>query len=97
MMDERNMGYSTCIRCQTCDSFPCLVHAKSDAEVVAARPALEFPNVTLLRNAEALKLGTNPGGTAVTEVVAEVEGERERSAVRSSSCHAVRRTRPRFC
>jgi choline dehydrogenase-like flavoprotein len=77
MMDERNMAYSTCIRCQTCDGFPCLVHAKSDAEIVAVRPALEFPNVTLLRNAKAVKLETNTEGTAVTEVVAEVGGEEE--------------------
>lgn len=59
MMNERDMAYSACIRCQTCDGFPCLVHAKSDAEVVAVRPALEFPNLTLLRNARALKLLTN--------------------------------------
>jgi choline dehydrogenase-like flavoprotein len=77
MMDERNMAYSTCIRCQTCDGFPCLVHAKSDAEIVAVRPALEFPNVTLLRNAKALKLETNADGTLVTDVVAEVGGEKE--------------------
>ena len=77
MMNERNMAYSTCIRCQTCDGFPCLVHAKSDAEVVAVRPALEFPNVTLFRNAKALKLETNADGTAIAEVVAEVGGERE--------------------
>ena len=76
MLDEQNMAYSTCIRCQTCDGFPCLVHAKSDAETVAVRPALEFPNVTLLRNAKALKLQTNANGTAVTEVLAEVAGER---------------------
>jgi choline dehydrogenase-like flavoprotein len=53
------------------------VHAKSDAETVAVRPALEFPNVTLLRNARALKLETNASGTAVTEVVADVAGQRE--------------------
>jgi choline dehydrogenase-like flavoprotein len=77
MMDERNMAYSPCIRCQTCDGFPCLVHAKSDAEVVAVRPALEFPNVTLLRNAKALRLETNSAGTEITAVLAEVAGERE--------------------
>jgi choline dehydrogenase-like flavoprotein len=77
MLHEQNMAYSTCIRCQTCDGFPCLVHAKSDAETVAVRPALEFPNVTLLRNAKALKLETNASGTAVTEVVADVAGQRE--------------------
>ena len=77
MLDEQNMAYSTCIRRQTCDGFPCLVHAKSDAETVAVRPALEFPNVTLLRNAKALKLQTNASGTTVTEVVADVAGQRE--------------------
>src|SRR5260221_14387699 len=77
MLDERNMAYSTCIRCQTCDGFPCLVHAKSDAEVVAVRPALEFPNVTLLRNAKAVKLETNAAGTAGTDGVAEVAGAGE--------------------
>jgi choline dehydrogenase-like flavoprotein len=77
MMAERDMAYSTCIRCQTCDGFPCLVHAKSDAEIVAVRPALEFPNVTLLRNATALKLETNANGTAVTDVVADVQGKKE--------------------
>jgi choline dehydrogenase-like flavoprotein len=91
MMDERNMAYSTCIRCQTCDGFPCLVHAKSDAEIVAVRPALEFPNVTLLRNATALKLETNAAGTEVTEVVAEVGGEREtfRADIVVASCGAA--------
>jgi choline dehydrogenase-like flavoprotein len=91
MMDERNMAYSTCIRCQTCDGFPCLVHAKSDAEIVAVRPALEFPNVTLLRNAKAVKLETNTGGTAVTEVVAEVGGQREtfRGEIVVVSCGAA--------
>ncbi|HMJ27830.1 MAG TPA: GMC family oxidoreductase [Xanthobacteraceae bacterium] len=77
MLDEQNMAYSTCIRCQTCDGFPCLVHAKSDAETVAVRPAVEFPNVTLLRNAKALKLHTNANGTAVTEVVADIAGQRD--------------------
>ena len=77
MMDERNMAYSACIRCQTCDGFPCLVHGKSDAEVIAVRPALEFPNVTLLRNAKAVRLQTNAAGTEVAEVIAEAGGERQ--------------------
>ena len=32
------MPFSKCVRCDNCDGFPCLVHAKSDAEVIA-RPA----------------------------------------------------------
>ncbi|MGC2750524.1 MAG: GMC family oxidoreductase [Pseudolabrys sp.] len=91
MLNEANMAYSTCIRCKTCDGFPCLVHAKSDAEIVAVRPALEFPNVTLMRNAKVVKLETNAAGTAVTEVIAEVEGERDvfRGDVVILSCGAL--------
>jgi choline dehydrogenase-like flavoprotein len=95
MMNERNMAYSACIRCQTCDGFPCLVHAKSDAEIVAVRPALEFPNVTLLRNAKAVQLRTNALGTAVTEVVAEIAGEPQtfRGDIVVVSCGAVNTAR----
>ena len=74
MLNEPDMAHSPCIRCQTCDGFPCLMHAKSDAEVIAVRPALESANVTLLRNARALKLETNAAGSAVTGVVAEIDG-----------------------
>ena len=45
------------------------MHAKSDAEVTAVRPAITHSNVELLTNAEAVRLETNPAGTAVTEVV----------------------------
>ena len=58
LLDEANMPFSTCVRCDNCDGFPCLVHAKSDAEVIAVRPALEHPNVTLLTDAEAVALQT---------------------------------------
>src|SRR6266536_2316320 len=77
MLDESNPPFSTCIRCATCDGFPCLVHAKSDAEVLGVRPALEHANVTLLTNAKAVKLETNPAGTAVSEVVVERAGATE--------------------
>ena len=77
MLNEADMPHSACVRCSTCDGFPCLVHAKSDAEVLAVRPALEYGNVTLLRNAQAVQLLTNPSGTAVTDVVVDREGTRE--------------------
>jgi choline dehydrogenase-like flavoprotein len=91
MLDERNTAYSKCIRCQTCDGFPCLVHAKSDAEVIGIRPSLEFPNVTLLRNARAVKLNTNANGNSVSDVVVEVEGETQtfRGDIVVVSCGAV--------
>jgi choline dehydrogenase-like flavoprotein len=50
------------------------VHAKSDAEVIGVRPALEYPNVTLLTNSRAIKLTTNASGTTVTGVVVERDG-----------------------
>src|SRR4029078_11427543 len=77
LLNEANMPYSACVRCSTCDGFPCLVHAQSDAEVLAVRPALEHPNVTLLTNTEVVALRTNDAGTAITEVIAERDGERE--------------------
>ena len=72
-LNESDMPHSTCIRCETCDGFPCLVHAKSDAEVLGVRPALEHPNVELRTNAHVTRLETNDAGTSVTGVV--VEGE----------------------
>ena len=77
MLTEDDMPHSACVRCSTCDGFPCLVHAKSDAEVLGVRPALEHPNVTLLINAQAVRLETNDAGTAVTGVVVERDGARE--------------------
>jgi choline dehydrogenase-like flavoprotein len=77
LLDETNMPYSVCVRCGSCDGFPCPVHAKADAEVLGVRPALEHANVTLRTNATAVRLETNPGGTEVTGVVIEHEGGRE--------------------
>ena len=77
LLDEADRPYSRCVRCATCDGFPCLVHAKSDAEVLAVRPALAHRNVTLLTGARALRLETDAAGTAVTGVVVERDGEQE--------------------
>jgi choline dehydrogenase-like flavoprotein len=77
MLDEAERPRSTCIRCAWCDGYPCLVHAKSDAEVIAVRPALGRPNVTLLVNAEVVKLETDATGRAVTGVVVQRDGNRE--------------------
>jgi choline dehydrogenase-like flavoprotein len=76
MLDEANPPFSACIRCATCDGFPCLVHAKSDADVLGVRPALEHDNVTLLTGAEAVRLDTDATGRTVTGVVVDHDGER---------------------
>ena len=77
LLNEANMPFSTCVRCPDCDGFPCLVHAKSDSEVIAVRPALANPNLTLVTNARALRLETNSNGTAVTGVLVDHAGRHE--------------------
>jgi choline dehydrogenase-like flavoprotein len=53
------------------------VHAKSDAEVIAVRPLLGTPNVTLLTGAEVTRLETDDSGRTVTRVVVSRDGNRE--------------------
>ncbi|MGP0031727.1 MAG: GMC oxidoreductase [Acidimicrobiales bacterium] len=77
LLDEGDRARSRCIRCAWCDGYPCLVHAKADADVVAVRPLLDLPNVTLLVNAEAVRLETDPSGRTVSGVVVERDGNRE--------------------
>ncbi len=77
MLDESDPHASRCIRCNTCDGFPCLVHAKSDAEVCAVRPALRHDNVTLLTNAKVERLDTDATGRTVTRVVVTRDGQVE--------------------
>ena len=76
MLDEANMPYSRCRRCNNCDGFPCLVHAKGDAEVCGVRPALAASaNVSLLTRAEVKRLVTDAAGTTVTGVELVRDGE----------------------
>ncbi len=78
MLDETATRSSPCIRCATCDGFPCLVGAKSDAQACGIDPALVHPNVELLTNTRVVRLETNASGRAVTAVVAEREGRMDR-------------------
>ena len=54
-----------CILCNTCNSFPCKLRAKSDADVCAVSPAIERDAVTLWTNAYAERLITNGRGDKV--------------------------------
>jgi choline dehydrogenase-like flavoprotein len=74
-LNEAAPHLSACIRCDTCDGYPCLVGAKSDADVLAVRPSLQKPNVTLITEAKVLRLHTSASGREVTGVVAEVKGK----------------------
>jgi len=69
---------SSCVRCATCDGFPCLLNAKSDAHVCGIEYAVEYPNVTLLTNAKVTKLETDPTGRSISAVNVERNGEVEK-------------------
>ena len=72
--NEKDPLMAPCVRCDTCDGYPCLVHTKSDADINCIRQILHLPNVTLMTNTRVLRLLTNPAGTAVTEVEVEHSG-----------------------
>jgi choline dehydrogenase-like flavoprotein len=77
MLDEATPPTSLCMRCDTCDGFPCMVHAKADADIIAVRPLLSRLNVTVLVNAEVTRLVTDPRGQSVTKVIVRRDGAYE--------------------
>src|SRR5208283_5062108 len=90
-LDESDVPHSSCIRCDTCDGFPCLVSAKSDAHVTCVRPALAHPNVTLMTNATVERLDTTASGREVSRVVVSQGGTRRQFAadIVVVSCGAI--------
>ena len=80
-----------CVLCNTCNSFACKLHAKSEADVCCIRPAIQRANVTLWTNAYARRLLTDPSGTRVVAVEVERLGEtiRVEAPLFVVSCGAV--------
>jgi choline dehydrogenase-like flavoprotein len=80
-----------CQLCNTCNSFPCKVHAKSDADVCCIRPLLQQPAVTLWTNALARRLLTDAAGRKVEAVEVERDGvvDRVEAPLIVVSCGAV--------
>jgi choline dehydrogenase-like flavoprotein len=91
LRNESNPRQSPCIRCDTCDGYPCLLGAKADAQVICVDPALRHPNVTLLTDAYVARLETSPSGREVTTVHVERNGERETYSadIVVSACGAI--------
>jgi choline dehydrogenase-like flavoprotein len=67
-----------CQLCRTCNSFPCRIRMRSDAETCGIVPALAHENVTLWTNTRAERLVTNAAGTRVEAVELVRAGERLR-------------------
>ena len=63
-----------CRLCNTCNSFPCRIHRKSDADVCCVRPAARAANVTIWTHAMARRLVTSADGTRLVAVEVEREG-----------------------
>ena len=70
-LNENDRLNSPCIRCDTCDGFPCMIHAKADADINCVRPSLSNTNVTLMTEVKATKLITDASGKNVVSVEAE--------------------------
>ncbi len=80
-----------CQLCNTCNSFPCRIHRKSDADVCCVRPATRAPNVTLWTGALARRLVTTADGTRIEAVEVErgAETVRVEAPLVVLSCGAV--------
>jgi choline dehydrogenase-like flavoprotein len=63
---------SVCIRCNRVDGFPCLLNAKSDAQVICVDRALRNHSVQLVTRAHVKHLETDASGRSVTKVTAEL-------------------------
>jgi choline dehydrogenase-like flavoprotein len=63
-----------CILCNTCNSFPCKIHAKSDADVCGVRPAVRHTNVTLWTNTVARRLIASSDGGTIEALEVERQG-----------------------
>jgi choline dehydrogenase-like flavoprotein len=74
-LNEVDKSLGNCIRCNTCDGFPCLTQGKADADVNCIAPIRQNRNVTLLTEAKVTRLHTSPSGREVTQVEAEINGE----------------------
>jgi choline dehydrogenase-like flavoprotein len=80
-----------CVLCNTCNSFPSKLHAKSEADVCCVRPALAHPNVALWTNARALRLLAGGAGGRIEAIEIERGGsvQRVEAATFIVSCGAI--------
>ena len=80
-----------CILCNTCNSFPCQQHTKSEAEVCCLNPIINRANVTLWTQACAKRLLTDPTGRKIEAVEVERNGKnlRVEAPLIVVSCGAV--------
>src|SRR5262249_41143317 len=80
-----------CELCATCNSFPCKLRMKADAQSCCVDRVTACPNITLWTNAHARRLLTDPAGRKIEAVGIERKGETLRvgASLVVASCGAV--------
>ncbi len=71
-LDRHNGGQ--CIRCSTCDGFPCRIGAKNDAETAVIKRLRAFSNVEIRTGAKVEKIVHDPGSNQISHVLVEQGG-----------------------
>jgi choline dehydrogenase-like flavoprotein len=85
-LNEEHPEKSECIRCDTCDGYPCLVNAKANAHTTCVMPALErYPNLELKTECKVERLVQE--GSRIVAV--EADGERFTADNFIVSCGAI--------
>jgi len=74
-----------CLLCNTCNSFPCRIHAKSDAEVCCVASAVAQTNVEIWTGAKAERLLTDASGRRVEAIDVSRRGD----SIRVTADHVV--------
>lgn len=64
----------SCIRCITCDGYPCKIGAKNDAETCGVNPALETGNAELITECDITRLEHDENGKKVVAAIGTFRG-----------------------
>ncbi|MCR4265830.1 FAD-dependent oxidoreductase [Nitratireductor sp. ZSWI3] len=69
---ERHAG-GTCVRCATCDGFPCKLGAKNDVEQILVQQLLQRPNVTLKTHSKVERIVLDEAGRKVDHLIVSTQ------------------------
>lgn len=91
-LNEKDALISECIRCDTCEGFPCLIDANADADINCVRPAIKNSNVSLIKDAKVTRFITNATDNIIKSVEVEVEGKKQffKGDIVVASCGAIK-------
>ena len=97
MIDEAIPCTARCIRCDTCDGFPCMVYAKADAQVVCVEPALQYPTSRCAPTPTSAGWRPTATGARSPRWSSSATGSARSTPPTSSSCRPAPSTPPHCC